>query len=142
MGLRYDLPVKRKLLLATVGFFVIIVGGASSWYGIQLHQLHLRKAACKQRGDALDARVEMLKKRAQEKLHIGTSKDAALRFFAENAFPAKFDGNEIEGTVSADGCSPVGCGTNAALIGMRVSVDESGTVVSEPVVVALYTDCL
>ena len=40
------------------------------------------------------------------------------------------------------GCAPLGCGTDAALIGVRVQVDAEGTVTGEPEVVDMYTNCL
>jgi hypothetical protein len=35
----------------------------------------------------------------------------------------------------------VACGDDSALLGVRVSVDQNGTVVADPVVVGMYTDC-
>jgi hypothetical protein len=36
----------------------------------------------------------------------------------------------------------LGCGTDEALIGVRVKVDAEGTVTGEPKVVDMYTNCL
>jgi len=36
----------------------------------------------------------------------------------------------------------LGCGTDDALIGVRVKVDADGTVTGEPEVVDMYTNCL
>lgn len=105
-----------------------------------LYRYH--SAACKQRGDAYSARVETLKREAHEKLRIGTKKDAVVRFFAENGIPVTFNRDEASGTIQTPGCAPSGCGSDAALLGLRVKVDEAGTVASEPIVGALYTDCL
>ena len=101
-----------------------------------------QSAACKQQGAALTARVKTLEREAREKLIIGTSKDVVIRFFAENAIPLAFVGDEATGTTYTTGCAPTGCGSDAALLGLRVKVDKEGTVMSEPVVVSLYTDCL
>lgn len=98
--------------------------------------------ACKQRGAAYSARVEALKREAHEKLNIGSKKDAVVRFFVENGIPVTFSRDEASGTISMSGCAPSGCGSDAALLGLRVKVDEAGTVVSEPDVGALYINCL
>ena len=99
-------------------------------------------AACMQRGAAYGARVETLKRDAHEKLKIGTNKDAVIRFFAENGIPITFSRDEASGTIYTTGCAPSGCGSDAALIGLRVKVNEMGSVVAEPVVGAIYTNCL
>jgi len=101
-----------------------------------------QSAACKQQGDAFDARVEKLRRDAREKLIIGAKKDAVIRFFAENGMPVSFAAGEATGTVSTTGCAPAGCGSDAAYLGLRVKVDELGTVTGEPVVGAIYADCL
>jgi hypothetical protein len=86
--------------------------------------------------------VETLKREVHEKLKIGAKKDAVIRFFAENGIPLSFSRDEASGTIYTTGCAPSGCGSDAALLGLRVKVDEAGTVVPEPVVSSLYTDCL
>jgi hypothetical protein len=101
-----------------------------------------RNVICKKRGDAYSARVARLRWEAHAKLKIGTKKDAVLAFFAENSIPATFSPSEASGTIRTSGCAPSGCGSDAALLGLRVKVDEAGTVVSEPVIGAIYTDCL
>ena len=53
--------------------------------------------------------------------------------------------HEAAGTVYMKGlaeCENVACGDDSALIGVRVKVDIDGTVVSDPVVVGMYTNCL
>src|SRR5438128_747853 len=128
--------MKRKPLPATVGLvIVLLINSVGCLY-------RYRSASCKQRGAALYARWETLKREAHEKLKIGTKKDAVIRFFAENGIPVTFSGHEASGTVYTSGCAPSGCGSDSALVGLRVRVDEAGTVISEPVVGALYTDCL
>ena len=101
-----------------------------------------QNAACKQRGAAYDARVEKLKRDAQEKLKVGTKKDVVIRFFKENGIPVTFTRDEASGTIYTTGCAPKGCGSDDALTGLRVKVDPAGTVVAEPVVGAIYTNCL
>jgi hypothetical protein len=101
-----------------------------------------QNAACKQRGAALTAREKALEREAHEDLTIGTRKDAVIRFFAENNIPLTFVRDEAIGTIYTTGCAPTGCGSDAALLGLKVKVDKEGTVMSEPVVIAMYTDCL
>jgi hypothetical protein len=129
--------VKRQLVLAGMVLFVaaalVICLPSFSRY---------QSAACKQRGAAFEAKVERLKRDAQKNLGIGTNKDAVIRFFAENGIPVTFLGGEATGTISASGCAPAGCGSDNALLGLRVKVDKNGTVIAEPVIGALYTDCL
>jgi hypothetical protein len=127
--------MKRKLLTATIALVIVRLVNAAGC----LYRYH--NAACKKRGDAYRARVETLTQEAHEKLKIGTKKDAIVRFFAENGIPVTFNRDEAR-TINTSGCAPSGCGSDAALLGLRVKVDEAGTVVSEPVVGALYTDCL
>jgi hypothetical protein len=126
----------QKLQPATVGFVIVLLVNSVGC----LYRCH--SAACKHRGAALSARVETLKREAHERLKVGTKKDAVIRFFAENDIPVTFNGDEASGTVSTSGCAPSGCGSDAALLGLRVKVDEAGTVISEPDVGAMYTDCL
>jgi hypothetical protein len=122
----YDDCVNRKKLFAILT--LVLIGGSVCWLGVREHR---RREACYRRGAALQARVESLRERARIKLSIGAGRDSAMHFFTENGFHAGISNGEIEGTVSTDGCSPVGCGADAALIGMRVSIDASGTVASE-----------
>jgi len=46
--------------------------------------------ACRQRGEAYQARVAQLKKDAHEKLRIGTKEDAVREVFDAHAFPSMF----------------------------------------------------
>jgi hypothetical protein len=128
--------MKRRVL---VGMAVTVLLGV----GILALRLYGKSVACKQRGKAYAARVDALEHDVHAQLKIGTRKDALIRFFAEHGIPITFyqDGT-ASGTIYTTGCAPFGCGADTALIGLRVSVDASGTVVSEPSVGALYTDCL
>jgi hypothetical protein len=85
-----------------------------------------RSAQCIQRGVALNSQVEALQRRALEKLTIGAEKDDVVHFFAENNFPITFTQNGATGTIYTSGCSPKGCGTDQALIGLRVDLDNAG----------------
>lgn len=128
--------MKRKLLLATVCLVVMLPFSSAGC----LYRYH--SAACKQRRAVYSARVEKLKRDAHGKLRVGTKKNAVISFFDENGIPVTFNRHEASGTIYTTGCAPSGCGSDAALLGLRVEVDETGTVVSEPVVGALYTNCL
>jgi hypothetical protein len=128
--------MKRKLPPVQLAIVIVLLISSVGC----LYRYH--NAACKQRGAAYNARVETLKREAHEKLRIGTKKDAVVRFFAENEIPVTFSRDEASGTIYTSGCAPSGCGSDDALLGLRVKVDEAGTVVSEPVVGALYTNCL
>jgi hypothetical protein len=86
--------------------------------------------------------VEKIRRDVRERLVIGTKREAVVHFFAERGIPLTFVGGEATGMISATGCAPAGCGSDAALIGLRGRVDATGTVVSVPVVVSLYADCL
>ena len=99
-------------------------------------------SACKQRGADYRARVEKLKSDAHTKLTIGTKKDAIIRFFAENGIPVTISHGDASGTIKVIGCAPSGCGSDDGFIGLRVQVNDAGTVVSEPQVGAFYTNCL
>lgn len=101
-----------------------------------------QSAACKQRGASYNARVEKLGRDAREKLTIGTNKEALTRFFEQNGIPVTFARGEATGTISTTGCAPAGCGSDAAYLGLKVKVDDSGSVIGEPIVGALYADCL
>jgi hypothetical protein len=88
------------------------------------------------------ARTETLKREAQEKLKVGTNKEAIVRFFAENNIPLTFTRSEASGAIPVVGCAPKGCGSDAAILGVRVEINETGTVISPPVVGGIYSDCL
>ena len=101
-----------------------------------------QSGACKQRGAEYAARVEKLRRDARTTLIIGTKKEAVIQFFKENGIPVSFVAGEASGTIATTGCAPAGCGSDAALLGLRLKVDDTGTVIGEPVIGALYTDCL
>jgi hypothetical protein len=101
-----------------------------------------RSMACKQRGIALNSQVDALKRAATDKLKIGKKKQDVIGFFAENKFPISFDRSFATGTIYTLGCSPNGCGTDEFLIVLKVKLDDSGSVQSEPVIGGGYTNCL
>lgn len=90
-----------------------------------------------------ERRVESIKPDANEQLKIGTKQGDVARFFTIHDIPFHITKSEALGTLETiGGCAPLGCGTDSALIGVRVKLDETGTVVGEPSVVTLYTNCL
>jgi hypothetical protein len=104
---------------------------------------HYHPAGCEKVTDIATGREEALEREARESLKIGTKKDAVIRFFESQEIPVRFDRNEAIGEIHIHGgCAPKGCGTDDLLLGLRVHVDAAGTVLSEPVVVSMFTDCL
>lgn len=131
----------KRILIAIVAVIVLaVLGFAYLQYGWIFYRYH--SAACKERGKAYAATVEKLKRDARERLRIGTRKPEVMKFYQENGLPVSFDGREYEGTIYTEGCAPSGCGSDAALLGLRVKADSDGTVTGDPVVGALYTNCL
>jgi hypothetical protein len=72
-----------------------------------------------------------------------------VRFFASENIPLTFNqigqDHEASGTVYFKGlaeCESFACGDDSTLIGVRVKVDIDGTVLSDPVVIGMYTNCL
>jgi hypothetical protein len=131
-----------KAFTVSIAIAVAIVLVASiGWFGI-------RQYRCKQRNAAFSRRIKIIKQDAHQQLRVGTKKDDVARFYAEHDIPfevARFKdiGSEVIGTLfTVGGCAPLGCGTDNALIGVRVKVDADGTVIGEPEVVDMYTDCM
>ena len=125
----------QKLVFPLLGIALSVLTSCFPFYRYQ-------SAACKQWGAAYTARIEKLRRDARTTLIIETKKEAVIQFFKENGIPVSFVAREASGTISTMGCAPAGCGSDAALIGLRVKIDDTGTVIGEPVIGALYTDCL
>ncbi len=105
------------------------------------------KAGCKQRAEAYQSRVEHLRKDAHEQLRIGTKQDVVKQFFEAHGIPfdvsGRGDHKEAIGTIYVQGgCAPRGCGSEDALIGLRVELGLDGSSVAEPVIGSLFTNCL
>ena len=120
-------------------YATFIASAALVLIGVTLYQ---RSMACKRRGLALEQRIETLKRSAQDRLQIGTNKDELIRFFEENHIPFTIEGNDARGSILSTGCCPFGCGSDEVLIGVRVKLDEKGSVSSAPDIVAMCTNCL
>ncbi len=117
----------------------IVIATAVSWFALKLYQDQI---ACNKRGAAYAMRVESIERDANEKLSIGTKSGDVARFFKEHDIPLQIVESEAIGTLYTVGCGPLGCGTDSALIGVRVKLDSSGAVTGKPTVVGIYTDCL
>ena len=132
---------RKRILIGTFALLTLaVVAWGYSQFGWMFYRYH--SAACRQRGKAYEARIETLKGDAHERLRIGTPKEDVMRFFKENGLPVSVHGDEYEGTIYMDGCAPAGCGSDAALLGITVKADSNGAVAGEPVVGAIYTNCL
>ena len=121
----------RKLAVAIVG---IAVAGVA-WLGI-------KQSRCKQRNEVFAHQVEIIKQDASEELKLGTKKADVIRFFAKHSIPFTIVGFEAYGTLETSGCAPLGCGSDRAIIGVRVKLDGTGAVAETAVVVGVYTDCV
>ena len=132
--------MKTIISRVTIAAAIVFVAGIG-WFGIKQYR-------CKQRNAAFSRRVKIVEQDAHKQLKVGTKKDEVARFYTEHEIPfeiVRFEdvGFEAFGTLyTIGGCAPLGCGTDNALIGVRVKVDADGTVTGEPEVVDMYTDCL
>ncbi len=104
---------------------------------------------CKKRAVAFHAKVERIRMDAKRSLQPGTKKADVISCFASEEIPVDF--YQVAGHSEASGemyftglaeCVNVACGDDSALIGVPVGGNENGTVVSDPEVVGMYTDCL
>jgi hypothetical protein len=117
-----------------------IVGVAAvSWFALKLYQ---DQVACNKRSAAFALRVESIEHDANKKLSVGTKSEDVSRFFAEHGMPLQIVKSEAIGTLYTSGCGPLGCGTDSALIDVRVKLDSAGAVTEKPTVLEGYTDCL
>jgi hypothetical protein len=132
----------RWILIATFAVLAVILVVGYVLFGWMFYRY--QSTDCKERGKAYRLRVERLERDARMSLRIGTRQEDVIQFFQENGLPVSFDKltSEYEGTIYVKGCAPAGCGSDDALLGLRVKVDSTGTVVGEPVVGAIYTNCL
>jgi hypothetical protein len=130
--------LKTLKLRATITSSIVVVV-AVSWFALKLFRDQI---ACNKRGAAFALRVESIEHDANEKLSIGTKSEDVARFFAEHGIPLQIAESEATGTLYTPGCGPLGCGTDSALIGVRVKLDSAGAVTEKPTVVGIYTSCL
>lgn len=117
-----------------VGIAIVVVATA-----IWLERRHLN---CERRRDTLTRQIDDMRHDAREHLKVGTKKADVVHFFEKRSIPFAATDSEVSGTLFTSGCSPFGCGTDEALIGVRVGVNAEGVVTEEPQVVDLYTKLL
>ncbi len=122
---------RRKFVIA-VGIFAFL---AFCWVGFR----HYR---CLKRRKALHQQIAHLERDAKQQLRPGTTKSVLAQFFAEREMHLNIYNSEASGDLDTSGCSPVGCGTDAFIIIVRVKLDEAGVVKEAPRVSGLYTNCL
>ena len=150
MKLRWKLGIGLPVALLAIGtvcWFTSVHCRFLMWEAYQfVRPVPMR---CKQRSADFGARVKRIEANAKISLKPGTKKADVTSFFASEKIPMGFyqiaGQNEVSGQIFVTGlseCSSVACGDDSALIGVRVDVDENGTVVSDPVVVGMYTNCL
>lgn len=117
-----------KALKWIIGIGGLTVLAGLCWFGVK----HYR---CYERNMAFSRRIQRIRQDAQAELKIGTKKADVAKFYAEHqipfsvvAWPSQDGGFEAIGTLyTIGGCAPLGCGTDNALIGVRVRVDAQGT---------------
>jgi hypothetical protein len=97
---------------------------------------------CKQKNEVFRKQVETLKRDAYEQLRIGANRAVVAHFFTEHHIPLTVAYSQAAGSFQTTGCSPLGCGADSATIGVSVDLDQQGSVVGEPRVSGIYTDCL
>jgi len=134
-----DPDVVKTLKRRTTITSSIVVVAAVSWFALKLYRDQI---ACNKRSAAFARRVESIEHDANEKLSIGTKSGDVSRFFEEHGIPLQIVESEAIGTLYTSGCGPLGCGTDSALIGVRVKLDSAGAVTEKPTVVGMYTNCL
>jgi hypothetical protein len=136
---QFDPAVVKTLRRRTATTSSIVVVAAVSWFALKLYR---HQIACNRRGAAYALQVESIERDADEKLSIGTKSGDVAGFFAEHGIPFQIVESEAIGTLYTMGCGPLGCGTDSALIGVRVKLDSAGAVTAKPIVVGGYTNCL
>ena len=127
--------LKRKTAIISSIVVVVVV----SRFAVKLCRDQI---ACNKRGAAFGLLVESIKHDANEKLSIGAKSSDVSRFFSEHGIALQIVESEANGTLYTEGCGPLGCGEDSALIGVRVKLDSTGAVAEKPEVVGMYTSCL
>jgi hypothetical protein len=126
--------VKALALSIAICLAVSIVVGT-----IWLERRHL---ACQRRSAAFARQIEDIERDSIAEIKVGAGTAEVKRFFEKRGIQVFVTTTEATGTIYTSGCSPFGCGTDEALIGVRVKLNPQGIVIGEPQVVSLYTNCL
>jgi len=150
MTLKWKLKITIPIVLFTLGIVCwSAVPSFRFWIGEAYYYVRPVPRVFKNRTAQFNARAERIRQDAKSFLKIGAKKNDVARFFASENIPVSF--NQVAGHDVASGevyvagipeCANVACGDDSALIGVRVDVDENGTVISDPVIVSMYTNCL
>ena len=127
---------RRRLTIVAVLVAIVCV----SWFG-------LRQYNCQQRNAAFGRQIETIKHEAHAQIKVGTKKSDVAQFFATHNISfniSQFTSSEslASGLIETSGCAPLGCGSDVAVINVRVKLDEAGAATEEPTVVGIYTNCL
>jgi hypothetical protein len=150
MKLRWKRGIALPVALLATGTVCWFTSGYCRFWMWEAYQfVRPVPTRCKQRAADFEAKVKRIEANAKVSLKPGTNKADVTSFFASEKIPmGSFqigERNEVSGQIYVTGlaeCASVACGNDSALIGVRVDVDENGTVVSDPVVIGMYTDCL
>jgi hypothetical protein len=150
MKLRWKLGIALPVALLATGTVCWFTSGYCRFWIWEAYQfVRPVPTRCKQRAADFEAKVKRIEANAKVSLKPGTNKADVTSFFASEKIPMGSyqigERNEVSGQIYVTGLAEfasVACGNDSALIGVRVDVDENGTVVSDPVVIGMYTDCL
>lgn len=123
--------------VATVAAVAFLIG--LGWFELKQHK---RRTECSQRNVAFGEQIESIKQDARARLTRGTKWDEVRKFFADHHIPFHSTKSDVSGEIYTSGCAPTGCGSDAALVGIRVELDADGNVKDEPTVVGFYTNCM
>jgi hypothetical protein len=121
----------KRYRVALIAAAVIAFAG---WIG-------LREYRCKLRGHAFANTIAGLKSDVAQELKVGASKADLDRFFSQHKIHYGFQDSQAFGTLRTEGCAPLGCFKDTALIGIRVDLDDRGNVKEPPKVFGTYQDC-
>jgi hypothetical protein len=109
----------RMILNITIAVGAVVLAGASR-FGWKQYRKHI---ACRDRRAAFARQIKSIEQAAHEQLKIGTKREDVSRFFTERGISFAIVESKAFGTLETLGCAPFGCGTDAALIGVRVNLD-------------------
>jgi len=131
-----------SLMVALLLLAALVYGGR--WYSIERR--------CSHRSQEFQRKVETLRKQANKELPVGTRREYVARFLEKNGMGLTesapgFDKSPhpVQGTLHFAGdkeCGSLVCGDDRSAIVLQVGVDEHGTVMVEPDVHGIYTNCL
>jgi hypothetical protein len=150
MKLRWKLGIGIPIALLVAGVVCwFTIPYFRFWVWVAYQSVRPVPRLCKQRSADFQGRVERIRTEAYSSLGLGTRKAGVISFFASENIPVDFQqtpaGNEASGQIYITGLpesSSAACGDDSSVIGVRVDVDGNGTVISDPVVVGMYTNCL